>query len=327
MTGTAPFLRLYHGCWPDLKLWTGPVDRIARTSFGVVIPAHNNAGCVVDTARRVLANMEPEDRLAIIENGSTDGTWEALTAAFSGHSQILLDRLPDGDAAAARNRGVELTAPSEFVCFCDADDPWRHDKLATVRRALSVAELDIIMHPMLAIGHERLSLEGAAMLDKQLPRSPVLLDDMMKYGNIFATSALIIRRSLLSFPVFSNGLRHTQDFEAWCLLAQNYRCPRLGYLDHLLGVHNWMGGLSKALVKRLANEDRIVRSYSQSCSFRVRARARLRSLLRSAWYCLRHGTLRDLPSIIWGPVDPALFRGDTRAVPSNGEGRGAGEYR
>lgn len=86
--------------------------------LGVVVLTWNRRAEVQETLAR-LAALGQGLPTVLVDNGSTDGTAEAVAVAFP---NVTVVRLPRNVGAAARNAGVEkLRTP--YVAFCD-DDTW-----------------------------------------------------------------------------------------------------------------------------------------------------------------------------------------------------------
>jgi glycosyltransferase involved in cell wall biosynthesis len=90
----------------------------------VIIPTYNRREMVTEAAKSVLAQRDASFELIVVDDGSTDGTFERL-AQFDGIKLVKTDRRGPG---AARNRGVEL-ADAPLIAFLDSDDLWKPHKL------------------------------------------------------------------------------------------------------------------------------------------------------------------------------------------------------
>ncbi|MBM7804175.1 hypothetical protein JOD57_000012 [Geodermatophilus bullaregiensis] len=77
----------------------------------------------------VLAQRDVELEVVVVDDGSTDGTAEAVRALADPRVRVLRNPASQG-VVAARNRGVAATG-SGWVGFCDDDDLWAADKLAS----------------------------------------------------------------------------------------------------------------------------------------------------------------------------------------------------
>ena len=89
----------------------------------VVIPCHNSAAYIEETARSVLAQSLDAIEIVFVDDGSTDDTViiiEALIASVT-HVRCRLLRQPQSGVAAARNAGIAASA-GRYVLPLDADD-------------------------------------------------------------------------------------------------------------------------------------------------------------------------------------------------------------
>lgn len=92
----------------------------------VIIPTYNRAGQVTAAVRSILGQTEPPAEIIVVDDGSTDGTEEALAPFME---RIRYIRKPNGGASSARNLGV-IMATGDWIAFLDSDDTWHPEKLA-----------------------------------------------------------------------------------------------------------------------------------------------------------------------------------------------------
>jgi glycosyltransferase involved in cell wall biosynthesis len=95
----------------------------------VLLPVRNGAACVGDAIQSILSQSFAAFELLVIENGSTDGTWETLQGWERRDARIRLTRLPEPDLVAALNHGLAL-ARGAFIARMDADDVSHPKRLA-----------------------------------------------------------------------------------------------------------------------------------------------------------------------------------------------------
>jgi glycosyltransferase involved in cell wall biosynthesis len=88
----------------------------------IITPAFNAASTIEETIASVLAQTHADWTLRVVDDGSTDGTAEAV-GRFLGDARISLIRQENRGSANARNRGLEGTT-GESIAFLDADDVW-----------------------------------------------------------------------------------------------------------------------------------------------------------------------------------------------------------
>lgn len=133
-------------------------DRHPRIS--VVILTHNRA----DEAIRTVAHMRElaeRPRLVVVDNASSDGTAERITARFP---EVTLIRLPRNIGAAARNVGVkEVETP--YVAFCDDDTIWAPGSLAHACEVLDAWPGIAVLTAHVLVGEAWRDDPACAMMD------------------------------------------------------------------------------------------------------------------------------------------------------------------
>ena len=95
-------------------------------TVSVIIPCYNAVPFVAEAIRSVLAQDWPHVEIIVIDDASTDGSWEVIRR-YRPRIQAL--RLAEnGGAAHARNCGVALSRGG-WLMFLDADDRLSPDAL------------------------------------------------------------------------------------------------------------------------------------------------------------------------------------------------------
>jgi len=97
----------------------------AEVSFSVVIPVYNGERTVGRAIQSVLEQSHPALEVIVVNDGSTDGTGDVLSA-FGDRIRVL--NMPNRGVSAARNTGVE-SARGDWLAFLDADDWYFPDRL------------------------------------------------------------------------------------------------------------------------------------------------------------------------------------------------------
>lgn len=96
-------------------------------SVSVVIPAYNRAASIRAAVDSVLRQTHADFELLVVDDGSTDGTLEALAGVRDPRLRLLSNPRNMG-ASAARNTGIRH-ARGTWVAFQDSDDEWLPEKL------------------------------------------------------------------------------------------------------------------------------------------------------------------------------------------------------
>lgn len=101
----------------------------------VVMPSYNHQDYVAETVRSVLDQRGLEDpragalELIVIDDGSTDATWERLQAFDD--PRLRLTRQDNAGAHVAFNLGLEQ-ARGEIICLLNSDDVYEPDRLSSL---------------------------------------------------------------------------------------------------------------------------------------------------------------------------------------------------
>jgi glycosyltransferase involved in cell wall biosynthesis len=99
--------------------------------LSVVMPVYNEAATVVEVIKIVLA-QRPVQQLIVVDDASTDGTWEKLQSVTDGDARVTLVRHEknQGKGAALRTGFAQAIAPVVMVQDADLEyDPAEYHRL------------------------------------------------------------------------------------------------------------------------------------------------------------------------------------------------------
>ncbi len=108
----------------------------SAASLAVVIPTHNRRAILERTLAALAVQSERDFRIVVVDDGSTDDTWEWLErrAAESARPQLVVRRQENRGQGQARNRGLR-EVEEELVLFLGDDIIPRPDFVAEHRAA------------------------------------------------------------------------------------------------------------------------------------------------------------------------------------------------
>ncbi|MEZ6010193.1 MAG: glycosyltransferase family 2 protein [Planctomycetota bacterium] len=89
----------------------------------VVLPTFNRRELVVEAIDSVLAQTLADFELLVVDDGSTDGTADAVATRYAQEPRLRVVHKPNGGSASARNRGID-EARGAWIAFLDSDDVW-----------------------------------------------------------------------------------------------------------------------------------------------------------------------------------------------------------
>lgn len=113
--------------------------------ISVVIPTYNRAQPTIAAIESVLAQTYPNFEIIVVDDGSTDGSNEALQRFIiqraNGSHRLSFFSQPNQGQSAARNKGI-AKARGEYIAFLDSDDLWTPEKLEWQVKAIEQLKND-----------------------------------------------------------------------------------------------------------------------------------------------------------------------------------------
>ncbi len=185
-----------------------------RADVSVVMPAYNNAATVGRALASIAAQTLRPLEVIVVDDGSTDGTAEAvraMAAAMNG-VRLRLFRQANQGAGAARNRAV-AAAKGAWLAFLDADDEWLPAKVERSMAVLEAGDLVMCSHNLFNVGPEGESLNDSRARWLRDPADPYRT--LFLRGFISSSTVVVRRDAVLAVGGFDVTLRSAQDYELW----------------------------------------------------------------------------------------------------------------
>lgn len=105
-------------------------------TVSVIMPCHNAAVHLPASVGSVQAQTHTDWELVIVDDGSTDDSWQVLQKLAHADSRIKLFQQANAGAAAARNHALR-EAHGAYTAFLDSDDTWHPEFLEAMMAALA----------------------------------------------------------------------------------------------------------------------------------------------------------------------------------------------
>jgi hypothetical protein len=183
--------------------------------FSVVIPTYNRRERLLRALRSVLAQTFVDYEIIVVDDGSSDGTMEALAGVTGPVTAI---RQANRGPAAARSTGVRA-ATGDFIAFLDSDDTWFPWTLASYADAVKQNDRlgwlygGGVANPQAVNG----SNGKTPMVCRSFPDyfSAASVDGLMP----LASGVAISRQLLLALGGLNESMRVAEDVDLWFRLG------------------------------------------------------------------------------------------------------------
>lgn len=180
----------------------------------VVVPTKDRGPLLKETLRSIRGQRNAALKVVVVDDGSRDPLLVPAAVAELGDGRFAVVRhdLPLG-VSAARNRGI-TEARTPWVAFCDDDDLWAPDKLASQLAVISAA-VDWVYVGSVNITQARRVVGGAP------PPSPATIAAKLSESNVVpggASSVMARRETLLHAGGFDTSLQPLADWDLWLRL-------------------------------------------------------------------------------------------------------------
>ena len=187
--------------------------------FSIVIPTYNRCSIVINLITNLSMQIQDGDEVIVIDDGSTDETFEELSVLP--FEWLRIYKIPNsGGPARPRNIGFRK-AKNSWVCFLDSDDWWGDTKLDQLRVELSGKEKNIAFSYHNAIGSKSGRIFGKPLYNKStvymFTRNSIVMSsltinkilfDNHKYIFNEEESSSSIEDTVFMYELFYNDLPH-----------------------------------------------------------------------------------------------------------------------
>jgi teichuronic acid biosynthesis glycosyltransferase TuaG len=189
--------------------------------ISVVIPVKNRKAELTTAVESVQRQTDSDWELVIVDDGSTDATFEEVCRLASHDDRIVPLFHPHRvnlGAGASRNLGVTV-ARGQYIAFLDSDDLLEVDALETFRDAFA-------QNPDIGVVYGRARIFGSRGFETSIGEGlhgiPVDMFPQLVRVNVISTGAIAIRDRLLGKYPFPPEMPNSQDWACWLRLAANH---------------------------------------------------------------------------------------------------------
>lgn len=192
----------------------------------VVIPVYNRIDTIEKAVESVRRQTCKNVEIIIIDDGSTDGTYNILKKLEKTENSIRIFTQEHKGANAARNLGIEKSK-GEFIAFQDSDDEWLPDKLEKQIRYMEEKHFDVCYCPFYLYSSNEEQIFPRDYQDKQKYEQELI--KILRCCNVVSTQTLVIRRNIISeVGIFDEDMPRYQDYEYVIRIIQK---KKIGYIS------------------------------------------------------------------------------------------------
>lgn len=112
-------------------------------SLSYIIPTYNNLNLLKRCLESIIIQLDKDDQIIIVDDGSKDGTYSYLVGKYSGNAQITILTQENLGSGYARNEGI-LHSDTDYIWFVDSDDYITNNAAKLIKGNISVNQNDIL---------------------------------------------------------------------------------------------------------------------------------------------------------------------------------------
>ena len=185
----------------------------SRPSVSIVVPTYNRARLVLKTLRSCLEQTYRNLELIVVDDGSTDGTADVVTALEREEPRIRYLRQSNQKLPAALNAGFRISR-GEYLTWTADDNQYHRDAIEVMARALSenpdvgfvYSDYDLVDH------------EGRA-----LRRFSCGAPEHLQESNCVGACFMYRRRVYEEVGDYDPDWVYIEDYEYWFRVRQHFK--------------------------------------------------------------------------------------------------------
>ncbi len=232
--------------------------------FSIIIPTYNRSSTILKTIESVLSQTFQNFEIIIIDDGSTDNTFEEIEHLKT--NKIIYKRQKNNERANARNNGIAL-ANGDYITFLDSDDLFYTAHLQIAYEAITTKNNPEVLHTR----YEIIDQDGKVIEKKNILDSN--LNKNLISGNFMSCNGVFLRKDIAASNLFNEDreLSGLEDWELWLRIASQYKIQYSNIITSAIVNHNSRSVLTtnknelilriKALLKHVLMNKNVVNYY------------------------------------------------------------------
>ena len=228
--------------------------------ISIVIPTYNRCELLKRAINSVLDQTINVREIIIVDNGSTDNTYEMISSLFPEITYIYENRK---GVSIARNVGIK-NCDSTWIAFLDSDDAWEPQKL---EKQLFFSNNNTKKYRVIhtnEIWYKNNKFQN--QLKKHEKSGGDIFEKSLQLCCISPSSAFIKKEVFDDYGFFDESLEVCEDYDMWIRITSK---EEVGFLDNPL------------VVKYGGHDDQLSKKYWGMDRFRIKS---LEKNLKNNWF-------------------------------------------
>lgn len=185
----------------------------------VITPTYNRESFLPEAIDGVLAQTFGDFELIVVDDGSTDKSWEILAAYEEKDNRIRTFRQENQGQSVARNRAL-AEARGKFICFLDSDNYWPAEKL---QQQITLFDehpsVDVIYGDIITVDEN-----GREQTRQNMTRYSGHIAKWMLRDNCVSMNTAMARRECFDQMGGMSGQRRVaDDYDLWLKFSARYQ--------------------------------------------------------------------------------------------------------
>jgi len=188
----------------------------------VLMPVYNGETYLAEAIESILNQTFTDFEFLIIDDGSTDNTWDILSNFNDSRIRLVKNNQNMG-ITKTLNKGLQL-ARGNYVARMDADDICFPERLQRQKAFLD----ENLNFAMVGSWIEVIDEIGRKIKRIRFPIVSYLLRWRLLYTNTFAHSAVMFRKNaVLGISGYLDNCRHAEDYDLWSRLSMHWEVANI----------------------------------------------------------------------------------------------------
>ncbi|HGJ66028.1 TPA: glycosyltransferase, partial [bacterium] len=246
----------FYQIWENWYDWKDKDDRTSIAIWAdaplvsVVVPSYNQAEWLPKTLDSILSQTYPLWEAIVVDDGSTDNTWEIIQQYSKKDKRIKGFHKNNGGISSALNYGID-NAKGKYFCWLSSDDLFNPTKLELQIKAIE--KLDNSYGLVFGAYDLIDANDNVRELDLKKPFFDGLeFPQQLKYDMVDGCTVMIPLNIMRELGGFNTQYKHAQDTEFW------FRLSAKGYKFFFI---------SEKLTKRRIHENQGFTDFNLDCRY------------------------------------------------------------